>query len=226
MFPMKTKIFSSLQHPLLLLIVGGIITGLLLPYITTQWQNHQKELELKTDLVSEISDSIASVLTKTQVKKAVASTTYDEFYDAYKNWESSRAIIKSKLSAYYPNSDLPSLWHNYSLILTDFAFLSVGGSTCTGTMYVKEIQKYFDIDGKVMNKSETKKCPKEFDHLQQIHSTPFGADLKDIDWNYLVQSRNETGHLSQSWLTLKENLETQKDRIIQEILNSKIQTFS
>lgn len=225
MFPMKKKIYSTLQHPLLLLIVGALISSYIIPFYTKAWQDHQKELELKTDLVSEISDAIASLLTKTQVKKAVANTAYAEFYNAYEDWESSRAIIQSKLNAYFSNSDLSPLWSNYSLILTDFTFLSISGNTCATTKYVREIQKYFDIDTQLILKLETNNCPKEFDTFQQIHNTPFRSDLKGIDWDYLIQNGNET-HLSHSWLALKENMVMQKDRIIQKILNSQLQVFS
>jgi hypothetical protein len=50
------------SNPLLLLVAGGIISGLLIPYITNQWQNHQKELEIKTDLVGRISESFTALL--------------------------------------------------------------------------------------------------------------------------------------------------------------------
>lgn len=46
----NTKLKFILSNPLLLLVVGGIISGLLIPYITNQWQNHQQQLEIKTGL--------------------------------------------------------------------------------------------------------------------------------------------------------------------------------
>jgi hypothetical protein len=73
-------------------------------------------------LVSEISDAVASILIKTQTKKVVTSIPYTEFYNAYQDWESSSAILDSKLRAYFFDSSLPQQWTNYSLILGDFAF--------------------------------------------------------------------------------------------------------
>ena len=55
------KLKNILSNPLLLLVVGGIISGLLFPYITSQWQNHQKELEIKTDLLRRLSESFAAL---------------------------------------------------------------------------------------------------------------------------------------------------------------------
>jgi hypothetical protein len=54
----KDSIYEWLENPLILLIVGGIITSIAGPYITNNFQNHQKKLE--------ISISLFKQLTKTQ----------------------------------------------------------------------------------------------------------------------------------------------------------------
>jgi hypothetical protein len=50
-----------LVHPLLLLIVGALLSSWLIPSITQRWQNHQKELEIKTNLASQISESVTGI---------------------------------------------------------------------------------------------------------------------------------------------------------------------
>ncbi|HYT01989.1 MAG TPA: hypothetical protein VEP90_03000 [Methylomirabilota bacterium] len=47
----KTPIKTNLIYPLVIVAFTVIISGLLIPYFTRRWQNHQKELELKADLV-------------------------------------------------------------------------------------------------------------------------------------------------------------------------------
>jgi hypothetical protein len=56
---MKWKRISShqLRHPLLAVVVGGAISAFLAPYIAEHLQNYQKELEVKTDLVSRMSEA-------------------------------------------------------------------------------------------------------------------------------------------------------------------------
>ena len=44
----KKKVWTELSSPFLTLLIGAIISGLLIPYITTTWQNHAKALEIKT----------------------------------------------------------------------------------------------------------------------------------------------------------------------------------
>ena len=47
-------ILSIISHDLFIRSVGAILTGIIIPLITRNWQNHQKELDLKTGLVAEM----------------------------------------------------------------------------------------------------------------------------------------------------------------------------
>jgi hypothetical protein len=74
--------WEKLSNPLLLLIIGAVISGILIPYFTRQWQDHQKDLELKTDLVSGISKAIvdlmlAAQLIETKTSPIITNQSYD-----------------------------------------------------------------------------------------------------------------------------------------------------
>lgn len=49
----------------MLLIVGAIITSLIIPNFTRQWQDHQKELEVKIALTDEINKATSDINTAT-----------------------------------------------------------------------------------------------------------------------------------------------------------------
>ena len=51
---------------MLLLVAGALISSLVFPYITRQWQENEKEFELKTELVEEINKAITNTLTAQQ----------------------------------------------------------------------------------------------------------------------------------------------------------------
>jgi hypothetical protein len=221
----KGAILKSLSHPLLLLIVGAIITSLIIPNFTRQWQDHQKELELKTNLVSEISDAVASLLAKTQITKVIVSTPYKELHDAYEIWESASAVIESKLEAYFSDSSLPQLWSNYSAILGDFAFLSISDDTCRRANYVDNIRNYLLTDLEPINNTGVNDCTDTHAGFNKIYRTPYTSNLENIDWSDLVEYGNQT-EMSDSWQLLKQGMVYQKDRLIQEILGSHIPAFS
>ena len=50
-----------LQHPLVLLIIGGVVTGIVGPRITNQHQNHQKKLQVAVDIIIKISKGHAEI---------------------------------------------------------------------------------------------------------------------------------------------------------------------
>lgn len=119
------KFFS---HPLLILILGAIITGLLFPFFTNRWQSRQKDLELqlqlKLDLIKQINESIIqTVMTSLFAWRPLTSD--DEITTVYRKWEISSSEIESDMEAYFPNTEIRKIWHDYSEVLKDFYTLSL-----------------------------------------------------------------------------------------------------
>ena len=110
-----------LKHPLIILFAGALISGLLIPAITRQWQNHQKALEIKTQLVSELSKTIMEIIIATQFAhlRAVSQQQAD-FDKAYREWEIQSSVIGTKLQAYFPDTTIPEEWTDFSEIVTYF----------------------------------------------------------------------------------------------------------
>lgn len=110
-----------LQHPLTVLLVGALLSGLLIPAFTQRWQNHQKALEIKTQLVSDLSKSIMGMVMATQFAHIGAkSQKQADFDQAYRDWEIESAVIGTKLQAYFPDTTIPSEWTAFSALVTDF----------------------------------------------------------------------------------------------------------
>jgi hypothetical protein len=122
-------LFSS---QLFLLIVGAIISSLLIPWFFQIWQNQQTELEIKTNLISKISESVISLVMATQ--SVLIQNNYqqidtedelihlfDNLNEKYRQWEIESAIINSQLKAYFPNSDVSNLWGSLKLYSNSFS---------------------------------------------------------------------------------------------------------
>jgi hypothetical protein len=119
-----------LKHPFLLLLVGAALTGIIVPAFTRRWQIHQKELEIKIDLVSDISESIMAFVMAIQVIHVGAKryghqsdqvTHFQEdLTKAYREWEVRSSVIGTKLQAYLPNTPIPEEWTHLSSVLEDF----------------------------------------------------------------------------------------------------------
>jgi hypothetical protein len=223
----KGAIVKGLHSPLLLLIIGALVSSYLIPHYTRVWQEElevQKELELKTELVSDMSEAVASFLLKTQQVKTILTIPAKEFYDSYLDWESTSSRIDSKLAAYYSGLPLQNIWTNYSAVLSSFARLSISTDMCTRAGYVEVIQKYFSTHLDGTDYVEDNCTEKPYD-LDRVYSSPFPSDVVNIDWDELVRHGNQS-RLSNSWLELKQNMFDQKDKLIQQILHSRIQAFT
>lgn len=121
-----------LKHPLLLLLVGAVTSGLIIPLISRNWQNRQKSLEIKTNLVSEISQVVMEFfmsvqfvhmrkgIRKSSNKSDAPSKDQIEFDQSYKIWEVKSAVIGTKLEAYITESEVPETWTAFSKIITQF----------------------------------------------------------------------------------------------------------
>src|SRR5829696_1273222 len=83
-----------LRHPLVTLLVGAALTGLVVPRITRQWQLRQKRLEVKTALVAELSELVMRFLMAVQfVHVRAASFSQESFDSAYRDWEVGSAVL-------------------------------------------------------------------------------------------------------------------------------------
>jgi hypothetical protein len=60
--PARARIGSFLKHPLVLVVLGGVFTALLIPQITREWQDRQREQEIKQSLLEEISTSATTAV--------------------------------------------------------------------------------------------------------------------------------------------------------------------
>jgi hypothetical protein len=145
----EQSVYNWLANPLLVAVVGAILVYWLIPQLTRGWQNHQKILDVKTNLVKQMSQSVATtVMTGRFVTSGLIAqassdpnATQRAFNDAYREWTTSSAAIGAQLAAYFPNSDIGSKWDTFANITTDFFQLSANPSR-TRSAQVKEIHDY------------------------------------------------------------------------------------
>lgn len=118
-------------HPLVVLIVGAILSSLIIPKITKRWQDHQKELEIKIELIKKISEIIMKEVMSVQFMKIQIGQMDIDSEEFRKKWESTNedyrqleiqaAIIESQLIAYFHNNkDIKQTWKNLKDNLTNF----------------------------------------------------------------------------------------------------------
>jgi len=59
-----------LTHPIVLLALGGLVSGWLVPGITQRWQDQRKALAVKADLVERVAQAVAAIYTAVHIDDA------------------------------------------------------------------------------------------------------------------------------------------------------------
>jgi hypothetical protein len=111
--------------PVAVLLSGIVVTGLLIPELTKRRDNRRKALEIKTQLVSDMSEAVMAFVMAIQFSVLGAvGQDQKEYDDAYKQWEKERSVIGTKLEAYFPKTDIGSAWSEFAHRVTNFYALT------------------------------------------------------------------------------------------------------
>jgi len=118
--------WSSFASSAILLVIGAALTSLLIPFITRRWQNHQKELELKADLLRRVSDAVTRVITHGWFTRLAGKTWGDpsdrlEFTWGFGEWLTDTRVLEAELQAYFQADDgIRKQWATYCEMLRAF----------------------------------------------------------------------------------------------------------
>jgi hypothetical protein len=145
----SAELRAWLASPLLVTVAAALLGSLLIPYLTRSWQDHQKALEIKTGLVSEMSDSVSNAVATSRfvasglVQKASPDPHAEQraWNDGYQTWAARSAAIGARLQAYVGGGGIGSEWRSFANVVTDYIQLSanVGNSRVD---QVREILRY------------------------------------------------------------------------------------
>lgn len=236
---LRVSIKNVFSHPFVLLLLAAGISGLLVPYITNQWQNHQKELELKTGLASQISKAVADIIIVSRIAQIPAyAYTNLSYPSTFEGWEISKATIGSQIQAYFPENEIKRKWDNLSSAITEFSGLSAqltenhtshsdySLKLCARIGHVLDLHEYLEHAYPInINYNDLKEfgCQgvASKQELEKYSPNPYS-----IDWKPLVyKNKYSSTAYFKNWLALEIKLQDQKDNLIKTILNTHISVF-
>lgn len=232
---------------MILLIVGAIISSLIIPYYTRQWQDHQKELELKTNLSDEINKAISDVTVAADYRLSSPNGTG---IGIIKNWDVSKAMISSKIKAYFSDTQLTRNWENLSSAVsalyeivgplpprndTTYNYYFCGRFGPLGTMYESYPQSgpMNIVDTEIILHQCDKYTYIGIENLQNVEKY-FPASSRGIivrndtvDWNSLlhVDSNTTYKNFNRSYDILEKHIEAHTQQLLDAIFKSPITVF-
>ena len=138
------SLWARAPKPVLMVLFGAAVSAWLVPAFTRQWQDRQKEREIKVALVSEIGDSTSDVLVTSQFVASQALTNGQAEYNRVSlDWAQRSAQVEAKLGAYFPGQALADDWRKYSIIVENDLYL-LTGETAGKADAVNEVRNYLD----------------------------------------------------------------------------------
>jgi hypothetical protein len=169
---------SWLSTPLLVTVVAALIGSLLLPSITRKWQDHQKALAIKTDLVSDMSQSASSAVANSRFIAAglvgrssqAAGAEQQAWNDVYRDWTTQGASIGAKLEAYF-GPEIAAAWQKFTYALTDYVSLSASAGSGSGRR--PQVEELYAYRSKLPGVHLTRA------HWQRLAGPPEGAEFEE-----------------------------------------------
>lgn len=120
---------ESFLYPLILLLVGPVITSLLIPWFTKKWEDRKKKLEIKVDIVSKMSESMGSqmgesIYSRKRIKDTLTDADEKALNEKLTKFASDAIIISIKLESYFSGTGIRERLNVYSVILNEYIYAS------------------------------------------------------------------------------------------------------
>lgn len=193
-----------LPKPIALTLFGAAVSAWLVPAFTRQWQDRQKEREIKVALVSEIGDSTSNALVTSQyvASQAIPAGQGQAEYNRFSlDWARRSAQIEAKLQAYFPGKPLVDDWREYSVAVQSDFYLLTGNSS---------------------RKAEAVQTVRQY-----IESTPGGSEATTgVNWKRLRSLNFDNPGAVEDYVLVSGELLDGKERLVRAILNANAEGFS
>ena len=157
---------KALAHPASLILLTAVLTGLLAPWITGRWeerdkrveaaraasarelaevrQDEQRELAVKTALLSRIGASSASFLSAVEVGEIHPAG--EAARAEYRALKTASLEIGSQLAAYFPRSRPLVRWSDYTFSLRNAYLLLTSSPGRARNRWLYALDRYLDVD--------------------------------------------------------------------------------
>lgn len=191
------SISEFLAHPFLLLVVGAIISSILVPIFSKRWQNRQKKLEIKIDLITKISEVVASW----ELDTRALINRKDPPIERNPNWRVKGASITAILYAYFPTQPIYEKWKIYFNIIDQYWWFS----------YI------------VFHDEMKDEYKENLDMFQNF----LGDEAKNFNFEIFFNIKNakDAGKSAEVWSQLADNFAKKQYDVVGSIIDSKIKVF-
>jgi hypothetical protein len=106
-------------------VIGAVISSYLIPSFTRRWQDHQKALEVRSDLASQIAGSAtSSIITSDVIFEGGKRQLSGADKKAWLAWQIQSEAIEARLRAYLTDKSLARDWFGFMQEVEAFHLVS------------------------------------------------------------------------------------------------------
>lgn len=136
---------ALLRHPLFLVVATGLVSSYLIPRLTRRWQDHQKAIEIRTNLATEVTEAVVRFVLAVQLaeRRTIDNKAYDS---AYQEWEVRRATLESEIRGQFQDGSLATEWASLSEAVTALYRLSGTYSEPYRSQVLEELKAFFSLE--------------------------------------------------------------------------------
>lgn len=190
-----------LAHPLVLLCAGALVTGIIVPSITSSWQRHQTAQDMKTQVIQDVTNAVSAPMAQMAVSEnpvfagsrpsaATIATTYNTFMTM-------KSSVHASLAAYFPMNSIPTQWDTLSTLVNHFYLLTYAPNGNVRRNNMAAIQRYL--------------------RSQHINSK--------VDWQVLATGNPSAPGYYTAWLAIKGDIQSVMDRLNASIMDAPAPSF-
>jgi hypothetical protein len=227
-----SKAAAFLRHPLVIAVLAAAFSALLIPQVTREWQDRQKEQDLKQSLLGEISTSSTSAV-RSSISlagghlRAAGGEQGEDAGDVYQqlrnDWLVRRASARARIAVYFPQ--LYACWYSFERATADFLSLAVPGDEASRRARVASLQRYVNADfAESYIDPGTKDGCRPLQKLPPVVQARF-AQLKDATRWPALESKDARG-FGAAYAVLGEELIIGMERVIDTIVATPARGFS
>ena len=127
------SLWKSVAAPVVVTVLGAALTAFIAPRVTAEWQNHEKAIELRSALATQMTESFARAVVDARFvamgliyapPNERLDTVQGVWRDGLREWTISRSRIGAQLAARFPTSDIGRDWRQYAGAVTAYYRLS------------------------------------------------------------------------------------------------------
>jgi hypothetical protein len=197
-----------LANPFVVTVAAALLINWVIPSVTRKWQDHQKALEIKTGLVGDMSESVASAVSTGRflasglIARASADSHAEQraWNAGYRDWTTTSSAIGARLQAYLPD-DTGAQWRGFANVVTDFLLVST-------------------------HADPSRTAPSRVAQVEEIYRYRSHLSVRPTPEGWITLARQSSGDAFQrAYATLAQGILARRDELVSDVLASPVSGF-